>query len=247
MEKNIMNELYFGTGASSNKSYEGLFQVVETAVKQGIVHFDTAPSYRTEEILGTVIQKIFRSSGLRREDVFIQTKIDPWQMQEGGVRGHVELALGRMHLEYFDSLLIHWPVPEYLDDTWKVFCDLYKEGIVRKIGLCNLRARHILHMLDMEIVPQIIQIERNPLRTCAQEIEVCHEYGIEVQAYSPLCKMDERIANSTILMEIARKYKKSIGQIVLRWHLDTGVIPVFTSTKQSRIMEYTDIFSFHLK
>jgi diketogulonate reductase-like aldo/keto reductase len=94
--------------------------------------------------------------------------------------------------------------------------------------------------------PDIIQIERNPLRTCLEETDFCKNIGFELQAYSPLCKMDSRISNSDIIKNLANKYGKSIGQVVLRWHIDTGCIPIFTTTKDARVKEYTDIMDFHL-
>ena len=94
--------------------------------------------------------------------------------------------------------------------------------------------------------PDIIQIERNPLRTCMDEIKVAQSAGIEMQAYSPLCKMDERLKNSEILSDLEKKYNKNIGQIILKWHLQTGYTPIFTTTKVFRVKEYTDIFEFDL-
>lgn len=241
-----MDKLYFGTGLSSSKDYEGLYQTIRTAAEQGIYCFDTAPSYRTEEVLGNVLARLQQEQVIRREDITIQTKIDPWQMQTGNIRQHVQNALRKLGRSRLDALLIHWPVPEYLDDTWEVFCALYQEGIVKKIGICNLRTRHIRYMLKKRIPPQILQIERNPLRVCAGELALCREYGVEVQAYSPLCKMDRRIADSPALADIALRRQKSVGQIVLRWHLDTGAVPVFTSTKPERVREYADVFGFCL-
>lgn len=164
----------------------------------------------------------------------------------GEVGRYVEDALKKMKIDYIDSLLIHWPIPEYLDNTWKSFVRLYESGIVKKIGICNLRLRHLEKIVKYKFVPQIIQIERNPLLTFEKEVDFCICHGIEVQAYSPLCKMDKRIRDSIVLKDISKKHNRNIGQIVMRWHLDTGVVPVFTSTKPERIREYAGIFDFSL-
>lgn len=245
MERNI---LIFGTGASSCKDYDGLVRVMRMATENNILCFDTAPSYHTEEVMGRVLHEIIKDTTISRENLFIQTKIDAWQMQEsnGEISGYVEGVLKKLKFDYLDSLLIHWPIPEYLDNTWRSFVKLYERGLVKKIGICNLRLRHLKKMLTYEFVPQIIQIERNPLRTCEPEINFCQGHNIDVQAYSPLCKMDERIRDNEILREIAQKYKKNVGQIVLRWHLDTGVIPIFTTTKTERVKEYVEIYDFQL-
>lgn len=243
-----MEKLIFGTGASASKVYMGLLQTVRAAVDGGIRAFDTAPSYHTEEVLGQILNQIMVEDGLDRGSFFIQSKIDAWQMQEsnGDIRKYVQSTLKQMNLEYLDALLIHWPLPEYLEHTWRNFVKLYDAGIVRQIGICNVRMRQLNKFLYYDFMPQIIQIERNPLRTCDDEVAFCKEHDIVVQVYSPLCKMDERIRDSVILKNLAEKYRKSVGQIVLRWHLDTKVIPIFTSTNPNRIKEYTDLADFKL-
>lgn len=243
-----MKEIILGTGVSSSKDYEGLLNVVREAIKNGIYSFDTAPSYRTDNLLGEVISQVLIENNLSRSDLFIQTKIDAWQMQEmqGEIAPYVYQALKEMKLDYFDSLLIHWPLPEFLETTWQSFVQLYKEGVVKKIGICNVRLRQLKQFLSWNFVPQVIQIERNPLRVCEQEINFCKEHGIEVQAYSPLCKMDSRIRDNKMLADLSAKYHKNIGQIVLRWHIQSGVTPVFTSTKPKRVNEYANIDDFSL-
>lgn len=242
------SKLIFGTGLSSSKEYEDLLPVIRMAVKNGIRRFDTAPSYRTEKVLNQTLQRVMAEYDLPREIFHIQTKIDAWQMQasEGNVNIYVEKALKEMKQNYLDSLLIHWPIPEYLDATWECMVRLQEKGLVKKIGVCNVRLRQLRKFVEWNVKPQMIQIERNPLQTCAAEIAFCQENGIEVQAYSPLCKMDERIRDNELLKTIAERYQKSVGQIVLRWHLDTKVVPVFTSKKPERVQEYTDINDFCL-
>ncbi len=243
-----MGKLIFGTGASSSKDYSSLKRVVRSVMENKIYSFDTAPSYGTESVLGKIIRELSCEMELDRETLFIQTKIDPLQMQEsdGDIRKYVTFALKQMDLEYFDSLLIHWPIPEYFDRTWESFVKIREEKLSHKIGICNVRMRHLKGYLGADSIPDIIQIERNPLRTCEKEISFCHQHGIDVQAYSPLCKMDERLRDNEILKRISEKYGKSVGQIILRWHIDTGVTPIFTSTKPIRVREYASIFDYKL-
>lgn len=241
-------DIMFGTGASSAKNYGELFSIIRTAVCTGIVGFDTAPNYKTESVLGKCLTQCMKELELSRTALFIQTKIDAWQMAEGTekIRNYLEKIIQDMKIQYLDSLCIHWPLPEYLDETWDCLTKLQKEGIVRYIGICNFRMRQLRKLYEYEVIPQFIQLERHPLRTCEREIAFCHSNNITVQAYSPLCKMHSDIANSEIIYGLAEKYNKNIGQIVLRWHLDTGVIPIFTSKKESRIREYTSIDDFSL-
>lgn len=240
------NELIFGTGASAAKDYEGLNKVVSCAILCGIRTFDTAPSYGVEEILAKVLLENAQKHGVKRENFCVQTKIDAWQMMDGDIEKFVDDALQKMNFQYIDNLLIHWPLPDYLNDSWDRMKALKQSGKVKKIGICNVRSRHLKLYKKQGILPDVIQIERNPLRTCEREIAFCKQNNVDVQAYSPLCKMDKRLSESPIIKAISEKYNKNIGQIILRWHIDTGVMPVFTSTKEQRIREYTELFDFSL-
>ena len=238
--------LIFGTGASAAKDYEGLNKVVSCAISCGIRTFDTAPSYGVESILAKVLRENIQKLSLKREDFRIQTKIDAWQMMNGNIEKFVDDALQKMNFQYIDNLMIHWPLPDYLNDSWNKMKKLKQSGKIKKIGICNVRSRHLKLYKEQGILPDVIQIERNPLRTCEREVEFCKKNNIDVQAYSPLCKMDKRLSESLIVKTISEKYNKNIGQIILRWHIDTGVMPIFTSTKEQRIVQYTDLFDFSL-
>ncbi len=241
-------DIFIGTGVSSSKDYDGLLRIISTGIENGIRCFDTAPSYNTELLLGKVLKVCLDKYKLERKDVFIQTKIDAWQMQNsnGKIREYVIDALNKMQFDYFDSILIHWPIPEYFASTWESFCLLKEEGLSRNIGVCNVRIRHLEQFLKLGIIPEIIQLERHPLHTCEEETKFCDDNKIWLQAYSPLCKMHIRLIKSTSLNKLAEKHKKSIGQIILRWHLESGVTPIFASRKPERISEYADIFDFRL-
>ena len=244
----LSTEIFIGTGVSSSKNYHGLLNVLNAGIEKGIRCFDTAPSYNTEFILGKVLKQCMTEYKLKREDIFVQTKIDPWQMQDsnGEIRKYVEDALTKIQCKYFDSLLIHWPIPEYFDATWKNFCQLKEEGLSKSIGVCNVRVRHLERFQELETPPAIVQIERHPLNVCEEETTFCNENNIWLQAYSPLCKMPIRLSKSIILNKLAKKYKKSVGQIVLRWHIESGVSPIFASKNPERVCEYADIFTFKL-
>lgn len=245
LKRNIM----FGTGASSYKDFDGLYTVIKAAFENDITGFDTAPSYGTEEILGKCLAKCMNEFGMNRSEIYVQTKVDAWQMMESKnqIKSYVTGIMEKMQLEYLDALLVHWPVPEYLEKTWEAFEELRDSGLVRHVGICNVRMRQLNAFLNWDVKPEIIQIERNPLRTCEREVAFCREHGIDIQAYSPLCKFHEDIRTSTLLADIANNHKKNIGQAVMRWHIDTGVVPVFTSKKPSRIKEYAELSDFALE
>lgn len=235
-------------GTYQNTKYQILKAVVDVAFEANLKAFDTAPSYGTEGLLGKAILEYRDNHGIAREDFFVSDKIDAWQMQkyQGNVRGFVDSALYAMHLQYFDILFIHWPIEEYVNETWKCFRQLQDEGKIRAIGICNVRVRHLQAMAKQGIHPQFIQIERHPLRTCYEEIEYCQENGIKIIAYSPLCRMHKDIKNSEALREIATSHHKNIGQLILRWHIDTGCAPVFMSQNTERIKANMNIFDFEL-
>lgn len=242
MEK--YENLILGSGVSFSKTPDVAKKVILSAIESGIYKFDTAPSYHTESLLGQIFSELYKQNIVCRDDIYIQTKIDPWQMQNGNITDFVKDALKKLNSDYLDAFLIHWPIPEYMDDTWKSMEELKNKGIVKRIGICNLRIRQLKMYLDFH--PDIIQIERHPLNIFSEEVDFCHCNNIEIQAYSPLCKMDSKIKDSSVIKEIAEKYGKDQGQIVLRWHIDTGVIPIFTSTKPERVESYSSLDDFSL-
>lgn len=242
----MSNPLIFGTGVSSYKDEGGVMSVCEAAVNTGIRRFDSAPSYGTEVVLARCLHSIIKKKGMVRSDFRIQTKIDPIQMFEGDVEGYFKRKLRAMELDYIDVLLIHWPVYKYLRKTWEAMLRLRNEGVARKIGICNLRVTHLNELKGIGIIPEILQIERHPLNVFEAERNYCIENGIKLQDYSPLCKMHPLIKNNVALKAMSEKYGRSIGSLVLRWHLDTGATPIFTSKKTSRIEEYSDIDDFQL-
>lgn len=238
--------LILGSGVSSCKDLKGLQAVCRSALTHGILKFDTAPSYKTEEVLSEAISICRKELGITREACYIQTKIDPIQMYNGKIKEYFKRKLSAMHLDYVDSLLIHWPLQKYFMQTWENLLDLKEEKYVRNIGICNLRVRHLNDLFNQDIIPDILQIERHPLNTFEEERIFCKQHNVMLQDYSPLCKMHPRISENIKLHNIAQKYNRNIGQIILRWHIDTGAYPVFTSTKPERIIQYSQLDDFSL-
>lgn len=238
--------LIFGSGASAFKDYAGLLSVCRAALAGGITAFDTAPSYRTEEVLSRAVAQCAGEMGLHREDYEMQTKIDPIQMYNGNVVEYFKGKLSEMRLDYVDTLLIHWPLDNYLRRTWEEMTRLKEMGLTRQIGICNLRVRHLRALAGEGILPDVLQIERHPLNTFDDEMEFCRNRGIPVQAYSPLCKMHPRIKGDERLQAIASRHNRDLGQILLRWHIDTGDTPIFTSKRQERVALYSHIDGFAL-
>jgi diketogulonate reductase-like aldo/keto reductase len=200
-------------------------------------------------MLGAIFSDFIQDGVIAREDVFLIDKIDGWQMHEGkgAIKPYVLDALQKLQTDYLDLLLIHWPFPDYLVETWEAFEQLHAEGVIRSIGLCNVEARHLKRLSNqVSTLPHVIQIERNPLNSAKEVIQYCQNSGILVQGYSPVCRMHPKLADSEIIAEIAEKYGKTKGQVILRWHFDTGVSPVFMTSRRERLVEYTEILDFRL-
>lgn len=238
-------------GTFNVNNYTQMNNMIKTALENGCYAFDTSPSYGTEEMLGRALienKELYKS----REKIFISTKIDGIQMYEtnGNIDEFVLESLKKLQIKYIDLLLVHWPFEKYLENTWKSMERLYEQGLVKSIGICNVNKRVMEKFKNRNIFkkysPQVIQNEISPLRTCDEEIKYYKSNNLAVQAYSPLCRMNEEIKNSEILKSLVKKYNKNVGQIILRWHIDREIIPIFTSTKPERIKSNLDIFDFKL-
>lgn len=238
--------LIFGSGKSSFKDRADLMKVCEAAINVGIMCFDTAPSYHTELLLSSCLLDIIHRKDLDRECLSIQTKIDPVQMYDGNVEDYFKIKLAKMGLDYVDALLIHWPVHNYFLKTWEAISSLKDQGFTKKIGICNLRLAHLKELQGKDIIPEILQIERHPLNVFQEERDFCFQNNIELQDYSPLCKMHPLLKDSVELKSLSDKYDKDIGSIILRWHIDTMAVPIFTSKNVQRIKTYSEIDSFRL-
>ena len=235
-------------GTFQNNNYQDLLKVVDAAFQNGCTAFDTAPSYGTEVDLGKALKACMEEHQVNRKEVFVSDKVDAWQMIKGrgDVSAYIQGALEKMNLEYFDIVWIHWPIAELVEPTWRSLQELQSKGIVKNIGISNVRVRHLENMAQYDILPKYIQIERHPLRVCQDEMDYCKRLSIEVFSYSPICRMHKDLKESALLKQIAEKYHKNIGQVILRWHIDTHATPVFMSKNPKRVSENLDVFDFKL-
>lgn len=235
---------------ANHMDYQQLENVMLAAAQDGFLGFDTAPNYNSESILGTVINNMIKNNQFKREDFFIQDKIDnqPLIEAEGQIGKLVERSLKELKLDYFDSLILHWPTPNYFVKAYKQLEKLYKDGKARAIGVSNFRQRHLQQLFDagVEIIPMVNQIETHPLRTVEEQIQFHNKYNIITQSYASLCRMKKEISESQAVVSSAKKYNKTKAQIVLRWHIQRNCIPIFKSANPQRIHENCNIFDFEL-
>ncbi|PGS55435.1 aldo/keto reductase [Bacillus sp. AFS041924] len=232
----------------------GVFQVedgqvvidsVKAAIRNGYRSIDTAAIYQNEEGVGQGIREALEENGLKREDLFITSKV--WNADLGyqSTIDAFELSLKKLGLDYLDLYLIHWPVEGKYVDTWKALETLYKNGKVKAIGMSNFQIHHLKEvMANAEIMPMVNQVELHPMLSQVELRKFLKENSIQVEAWAPL--MQGGLFENETLLEIANKHNKSIAQVVLRWHLQNGVVIIPKSIKEHRIQENANIFDFEL-
>lgn len=217
--------------------------VVE-AVSHGYRHVDTAVKYGNEKGVGNGI----RACGVNREELFITTKLDGEFQGSGKAVAGLDGSLERLGLEYVDLLLIHWPLPrrgEFVS-TWKTFEELQASGKARSIGVSNFKPSHLDQLFrETAVVPAVNQIQVSPSipRPAARAFNEAN--GIITESYSPLGASSD-LLNAPVLAGIGNKYGKTPGQVVLRWHVQQGLVAIPKTANPERMKENMDIFDFEL-
>ncbi|XID91181.1 aldo/keto reductase [Paenibacillaceae bacterium WGS1546] len=214
---------------------------VLTALRAGYRSVDTASMYDNERSVGRAI----RASGIPRERVFVTTKV--WNNEQGydGTIRAFRGSLERLGTDYADLYLVHWPVAGKYKETYRALEDLYEQGLVRAIGVSNFHIHHLEDLMgSCRIKPMVNQVEFHPLLTQKKLFAFCRKEGIQLESWRPL--MQGRL-DLPLLAELAAKYGKTPAQVVLRWHLQLGVVTIPKSVSESRILENADVFDFELE
>lgn len=245
-----MPQMLFGSFQLDTQ--QALGEIVAASAENGAFGFDTSPSYNTEQPLSKAINDyVKKNSGVSREDFFITSKIDEWQMiqKKGDIRPFVAATLKKINQPYIDLLLIHWPQPEYFAATWKSFESVYESGMAKSIGICNARLRHIktLENSGANICPMVVQNELHPFLVDEQLVSELQAKGIVVQAYSPLFRMEPMLSQNETLLRLAEKYNCSVAQVVLKWHLERKIVPIVKTSKPQRVKENLAAFNIPLE
>ncbi|HVF25268.1 MAG TPA: aldo/keto reductase [Anaerolineales bacterium] len=238
---NTIPQIGFGTSPLNDKEVAPL---IVAAIEAGYQHIDTAYRYNNERGVGQGI----RDSGIDRENIFVTTKLDgAFQGKDRAIDG-LDESLRRLGLDYVDLLLIHWPLPqrdEYVS-TWKTFEKLVAAGKAHSIGLSNFKPDHIDRLLaEATIRPVINQIQLNPRITRPEQRAYHSEQRIVTEAWSPMGAGNDLLEDPT-LAAIGAKYGKTPGQVVLRWHIELGIVAIPRSANPDRIAQNINIFDFEL-
>lgn len=246
-----MEKVQLNNGVEMPMEGFGVFQVPNTAqceeavteaLKAGYRLIDTAAAYMNEEAVGSAIRK----SGIPREELFVTTKL--WIQDAGyeNTKKAFRISLEKLGLDYLDLYLIHQPMSDYYG-SWRAMEELYKEGKIRAIGVCNFYPERLADLcLNAEVIPAVNQVECHPFFQQTQALKTMKEFGVQPEAWGPLAEGQKGIFKNKTLAAIGEKYGKSIAQIVLRWNVQRGVIVIPKSVHQNRIEENLDIWDFKL-
>ncbi|GAB2027696.1 aldo/keto reductase [Lactovum odontotermitis] len=238
-----------GFGTWQSKDGDEAYDAVKWALEAGYRHIDTAQAYHNEESVG----KAIKDSGIAREELFVTTKLWGCDTTEAAA-ATIDESLRKLQLDYIDLFLIHWPNPlEFRPNfaarnaaVWKAMEAAVKAGKIRAIGVSNFHERHLTPLLEVaEIKPVVNQIMVNPSDQQPEVVAFNEAHDILTEAYSPLGT--GKIFSIPELVELSKKYNRSVAQVVLRWSLDHGYLPLPKSVTESRIIENAQIFDFTLE
>jgi diketogulonate reductase-like aldo/keto reductase len=233
-----------GLGVWQAHDGEEVERAVGAALDAGYRLIDTAAIYGNEDGVGNAI----RNSGVPREEIFVTSKLwNNMQAYDDAIMAF-EATLARLQLEYLDLYLIHWPMPSQAlyTEAWRALEKLHADGRIRAIGVSNFKPAHLETLLTgSTVTPAVNQIELHPKFQQAETRAYCNEHGIAVESYSPLMRGGE-ILEHPVIVQLAAMHKKSPAQIVLRWHMQQGLIAIPKSVTSNRIVENIDIFDFEL-
>ncbi|MTV82725.1 aldo/keto reductase [Secundilactobacillus folii] len=238
-----------GFGTWQTPDGDVAYNSVLAALNAGYRHIDTAAFYGNEESVGRAIH----DSGVKREDLWVTTKL--WNDDHGyeNTKQALGTSLSKLGLEYVDLYLIHWPRPAKFHDnweeanaeSWKAMEEAYEEGLTKAIGVSNFLPKHLDALLKTaKIKPMVNQIFLNPSDLQPSVVEYNNNHDIVTEAYSPLGT--GKIFKIEGLKAIADKYGKSVPQLVLRWHLQHGFLPLPKSVHEEYIKANTEIFDFKI-
>lgn len=222
-----------------------LVKAVYFALKSGYSSFDTSSAYGNEKWLGFSL-KLFKIFGLTK-NTFITTKLSNPDQRKGNVRQALKNSMRKLGVNQVDLYLMHWPNPETYLDSWKQMEELYNEGFVKAIGVCNFHEHHLDKLLEIaQVIPVINQVELHPLLTQDKLKSYCDKRGIKLQAYSPVARMDPVLVENEVLVKISNKYNKTVPQVILRWNVQNDIASVPKSGNKIRLAENINIFNFEL-
>lgn len=234
----VQNKLY--RQKMSRKKY---IDSVSNALRQGFRLIDYSSAYGNGSLIGAAIKK----SGIERSKLILTTRVSNYAQYNHSIREEFFNCLKGFGTDYVDILQFHWPVTGLYLDTWREMEKLYDEGYVKHLGVANCHQHHLEEIFKIcKHRPEIGQFEIHPLFTQKPLIDYYKKNDIIVEAYTPLARYDDRLVRLPLLKKLEQKYHKNFVQIILRWHVQTGVIPLVRCLSERHQKMNLNIFDFEL-
>lgn len=246
MEKIILSnasaipKIGFGTFRLSDE--ETCERAIRKALETGYMMIDTAYYYHNEEYVG----KAMKSSGLKRNEYMIATKVWPIDFGYDKTLKSIERSLKSLETDYIDIMYLHWPGDD-MEESYRAIERFYDEKVIKNIAIANFLEKHYEKLIKNANIPPVInQLEIHPLANNENLIKYYRERNVQIVSWSPLARLEEDLYRDEKFLEIAKKHKKTIPQIILAWHIAKNLIPIPKSSKNERIEENFDIFDINL-
>ncbi|KAI0784556.1 aldo-keto reductase [Abortiporus biennis] len=223
------------------------YQPVKWALEAGYRHIDSAQWYDNERECGEAIRSFLSENQLPRSDIFFTTKLRSNSTNYATVKAAINKSLKACGLDYIDLYLLHSPIggPKARKESWRAVCDAKKEGILKNIGVSNFGVEHLKEMIrDGVELPAVNQVDLHPFMTRTDIVALCKEHDIALEAWAPLVRGLR--FNHPSIKALAAKYHKEPAQILLRYSLQKGYIPLPKSSSKRRIESNTNIYDFEL-
>ncbi len=250
-----MEYVTLNNGVNMPKNGFGVYQIskdecekcVIQAIKVGYRLIDTAQSYFNEEEVGNAIEKVINDGLVKREELFITSKvwIDNYGYEK--CRESVLESMKKLKVDYLDLMILHQPFSDYYG-AYKALEDLYEEGKLKAIGVSNFYPDRLsdICLFERKIIPQVNQVETNVFNAQYEAQENMEKYNVQIEAWAPFAEGKNNMFSNEVLTEIGKKYNKSVAQVILRWLTQRNVVALSKSTNIERIKENFNIFDFEL-
>lgn len=251
---NYMQTIKLNNGVEIPQLGFGVFQIplnetaeaVYQAIKVGYRLIDTASIYGNEKETGEGIKRAIDEGLVTREQLFVTSKLFILQAPESKATETIENSLATMGLNYLDLYLIHQPYGDVYG-AWRAMVKAQRTGKLRAIGVSNFKSAKMIEFIGLnEVKPQINQIEVNPWNQRMEDQEWHEKYGVQVEAWAPFAEGHHDLFTNPVLAEIGEQYGKTVGQVVLRWLMQRGIVALAKSVRPERMAENIDVFDFEL-
>ena len=230
-----------GLGTWKSEPGEATYKAVLNSINAGYRHIDTARAYDNEADVGRAV----KDADVDRKELFITTKL--WNRSHGydeAIKA-CEKSLERLGCEYIDLYLIHWPLKDKRNDSWKAFIELQKRGLCKSIGVSNFTIEHLKELEDkFGVIPAVNQVEFHPYHYQKDLLEYCNSKNIIIEAYSPL--VHAKRMGEERLVTISEEMGKTPAQILIRWAMQRGMVVLPKSVNENRIIENFAVFDFKI-